>query len=220
MLLFYFDRVSLTNLIRHEGITSRIDWGFTTIEVMEFAGLEDGNTIFDHYYHLTEMEAKNSNQLTQRQIYMNTKHHPSNNNQIKTNNNTLVQSEKNGNSSIKFLGKANVPEIILKIQTKNLNLGFVPIIDANGNYLGNCQKVLECARIERQKNCLGCDYCKDDNLNMENIKKAIEFFDEECKFLKNKNAVLQLENAKTMLNKYELLLKKYKSKCEVDNNGE
>lgn len=194
-----------THDFRHEGITSRIDYGFVTHKVMFYAGLITEGTAFGYYTPRTETV------ILSAPIYNpeGAMYTDENDILIKTSDIIVPEAFDEINHQISFQGNSNTDDILLKFQVDIEKQS--PIVTNEGLYLGNCPNFYNCSKIKKELNCIACNKSSIEMANggMDYIEKAIERYNSDLQFYK-KAGNKRMENiAETFLNKYQNLKQKY-----------
>jgi hypothetical protein len=177
--------------LRHEGITSRIDSGlFQLHDIMFVSGLDTEDTIWNSYYSSAPKSV-----IKTKEIYA-----PNSNNQFE---NSIFSPEEK--EILEFQGNPKLSESLLRLNQRIRRNA--PIIDNSGNYLGNCRgDFYSCKNLN--SNCINCSFAKTSSpCHIENLKNAVNFFENEVKFLKEKSSLFQMDIAQEKLNAYKNRLK-------------
>lgn len=197
-----------THDFRHEGITSRIDYGFVTHKVMFYAGLITEGTTFGYYTPRTETV------ILSEPIYNpeGAKYIDENDILIKTSEIVVPEAFDEINRQISFQGNSNTDEILLKFQIDIERQS--PIVTNEGLYLGNCPNFYDCSKIKKELKCIGCDKSLTEIADggIGYIEKAIERYKSDLQFYKRAGNKRMENISETFLNKYLNLKKKYELK--------
>lgn len=172
--IYYFT----SHQLRHNGITDRIDAGFSFIEIRDMTNHKGNSMIWNSYYHVN----KEKTLKKQEELFR------------KTNN------EKYLTKPIYFRGRIlnmdnGVEEQILK------NIRTYRIMDGNEN-IGVCADITGCK--SKMFECLGCDYFVPNAEDIEYFKNQITIWTEKANLFRNKKqayekAVYNLELHKKLV---------------------
>lgn len=195
-----------SHMLRHEGITNRLDYGFVSHKVMFYAGLRTEDTMYGYYnnrphtiqdYDEPIYDAY-SNELNQSDKMLSLA-------EI-----TVPDSIKEIQSKIQFQGESDVDDILLDFQVEIE--GHTPIVSNEGSYLGNCPNFYNCSHIKKELHCIGCEYSVDEIVagGIEHIFKAVERYESDCEHYISSGNQRMYQMAREYLLKYQRLIEKYK----------
>lgn len=182
---------------RHEGITSRIDYGFLTHEVMFLSGLATEGTIFEYY-----TSRKDSVILSEPIYNPNCEIKNSDEKLIKSSDIVVSEAFDEINSTISFQGNADIDEVLLDLQV-NIEQQ-TPIVTNEGYYLGNCPNYYNCIDIKKELKCIGCKYTSKEIVDggLEFIEKAIKGYASDIEFHKANGNIRMANLAENFYNLY------------------
>jgi hypothetical protein len=169
-----------THAFRHDGITSRINYGLSTPVVMSLSGLNSESTIWDTYYHdRKEDNTKVYNKYNIIDI-------------VKDGNSLGFTNLDKANTNGTFIGKVSNERSL----SKNIErYKYSKIVDFNGNYLGNCMDIYNCEKDIYS--CIDCDYSSDESghIDINSLFDMLKFWESEYEFYSVRNAKFQQQIA-------------------------